>query len=179
MTQKKLSDLPERLSIVFPIWGLLDMNDGGVYHDLDRMMREIAERGFNCVRFEDGAGLIDFSGGRVNGKVPISEPFPGFSSGIRQTWNFGGNGECGLAARLLEACKAAKKYGIKLALSSWYYLHTYWYCHDEEKNRAMQRLRAENVLRAGRSRLVAQQGPSCRAQRHVSQTVLTPGRTFH
>lgn len=140
MLQKKLSDFPERLSIVFPIWGLMDMGDGGVYHNFDRMMRETAERGFNCIRFEDGAGLIDFSGGRVNGKVPIAEPFPGFSSVIRQSWNFGGDGECDLAARLAASCRAARKYGIRIVLSSWYYLHTCWYCHDEDRNRYLHSL---------------------------------------
>ena len=33
-----------------------------------------------------------------------------------------------------ELFKAAKKYGVHIILSSWYYLHTYWYCGDNALN---------------------------------------------
>ena len=46
--------LPERLAIAFPIWGLFDTGSGA-YHDLDRFVREHAERNFNCIRLEGGA----------------------------------------------------------------------------------------------------------------------------
>ncbi len=59
--------LPEKLAISFPIWCLLDTPGDGVYHDLERVVREHAERAFNCIRTEDGAGLIRFKNGQADG----------------------------------------------------------------------------------------------------------------
>ncbi|MDD5729348.1 MAG: hypothetical protein PHV59_12370, partial [Victivallales bacterium] len=61
----------QRLTIVFPIWGLHDTGSGGAYHDPDRFVRETAERKFNCIRLDDGAGLIHDANGRRRGPVPI------------------------------------------------------------------------------------------------------------
>lgn len=133
----KFMTLPKHLSINFPIWAIHDTPGNGAYHDLDKMVAETAERGFNCIRCEDGAGLIDFSVNPPNGVVPISEPYPGFTSTIRQSWCVGNGGPCNLLQRLLDLCKAAKKYNVYLILSSWYYLHTYWYCGDEELNKRL------------------------------------------
>lgn len=129
------SNLPRRLAISFPIWGIFDMPPGGAYHDVDRMMRETAERGYNCIRLEDGAGLIDFSGPTPNGRIRVQEPFRGFCGSIRQLWVMGGEGECDLVERLLAIAEAADRHGIYLILSSWYYLHTNWYFDNPAKNR--------------------------------------------
>ena len=123
-----------KYTISFPIWCIHDTPGNGAYHDLDAVVRESAERGFNCLRVDDGAGLIDFSSNPPNGVVPIQEPYPGFTRNIRQSWCVGNGGDCDLVARLLELFKAAKKYGVHIILSSWYYLHTYWYCGDNALN---------------------------------------------
>ena len=115
-----------KYTISFPIWCIHDTPGDGAYHDLDAVVRESAERGFNCLRVDDGAGLIDFSMNPPNGIVPIYEPYPGFTRNIRQSWCVGNGGDCDLVARLLELFKAAKKYDVHIILSSWYYLHTYW-----------------------------------------------------
>ena len=52
------NNLPNKLNISFPIWGLYDIDGKGFYADTDKMMREHEERGFNCIRFDDGAGLM-------------------------------------------------------------------------------------------------------------------------
>ena len=58
--------LPRRLTIPFPTFGLYDTPSGGVYHDVDRVVREHKERGFNCIRMDDGAALAkDLSGLRL------------------------------------------------------------------------------------------------------------------
>ncbi len=126
--------LPERLSIVFPIWMIEDTPPGGVYHDIDRCVREIAERGFNCIRCEDGAGLTHDAGGLRRQPVQINSPFPGFSRRIRQTDLTGDGGPCNLLERLFALFDAAEKYNVYVILSSWYYLHTYWYCGSEAVN---------------------------------------------
>lgn len=128
--------LPRRLAISFPIWALFDMAPGGAYHDPDRWIRETAERGFNCIRFDDGAGLIDFSGPVPNGKVRVRAPFgPTYSAPMRQLWVMGDEGECDLVERLLAIAEAADRHGVYLILSSWYYLHTNWYFDNPAKNR--------------------------------------------
>lgn len=124
--------LPKRLTISFPIWGLFDTNEGGEYHDFDKMVREHVERGFNCIRLESGAGLAHDLNGIPRGPIHIHAPF-GIYSDLRQTFCFGGDGECDVLKRLTDLCRACKKYGVFLILSSWYCLHTYWYA-DERIN---------------------------------------------
>ncbi len=129
--------LPEKLAISFPIWCLLDTPGDGVYHDLERVVREHAERAFNCIRTEDGAGLIRFRDGKADGKVLISEPVTGFSAPMRQTWCMGNGGICDLTERMLALFEAAAHHKMYVILSSWYYLHTVWYCGDEDLNRRL------------------------------------------
>lgn len=125
----------ERLAIAFPIWGIFDTSASGAYHDPEKMMAEHAERGFNCVRLEDGAGLMhDLSGAR-RGPAKLGSPFGEVGFVLRQQDVIGGDGYCDVRARLLALARAAKKNGIKLILSSWYYLHTYWWTREPELNR--------------------------------------------
>ena len=123
-----------KYTISFPIWCLHDTAPGGAYHDLDKVVRESVERGFNCLRVDDGAGLIDFSVQPPRGVVPIREPYTGFTRSIRQSWCVGDGGDCDLVARLLALFAAAKRHGVSIILSSWYYLHTCWYCGDNALN---------------------------------------------
>ncbi len=128
--------LPERLSILFPIWFLMDTPPGGAYRDIDRCVRETAERGFNCIRCESGAGLIFDRDGKPRGPVSLSLPFAGHTRGIRQMDSIGGGGECDLLERLFELFEAAKRHDVYVILSSWYFLHTFWFC-DEAVNREL------------------------------------------
>ncbi len=136
MTTRIPPHLPERLTIAFPIWLLHDTAPGGRYHDLDKVVREHVERGFNCIRFDDGAGLIHDGRGRLRGPATVSEPYPGFTRNIRQLWCTGPGGRCDPFERLIALLEAAKKYDCFVILSSWFYLHTFWYC-DEELNREL------------------------------------------
>lgn len=123
--------LPKRLTISFPIWGLFDTNDGGMYHNLDKMVREHVERGFNCIRLEGGAGLTHDLEGKPRGPIHIHAPFGIYSSGVRQLFCFGGDGYCDVLQRLTELCRVCQKYGVFVIISSWYCLHTYWYADNE------------------------------------------------
>ena len=129
-----LNKIPEKLSISFPIWALINTSPEGRYADMGRFVAEHAERGFNCIRFEDGAGLIHDRSGKLCRNIPIVEPYPGYTSNIRQSWNFGGEGSCDMFGRLVEMLEYAEKYDIYVILSSWYYLHTYWYFGNELRN---------------------------------------------
>ena len=126
--------LPKRLTISFPIWGLYDTESGGKYHDLDKMMREHKERGFNCIRLDDGAGLIHDRSGNLRGSVQLGPVFGPYDAKLRQWGAYGERGYCDVHARLIELFEAAKRHGIYIILSSWYYQHTLWIVKDHELN---------------------------------------------
>lgn len=128
--------LPERLTISFVIWGLFDTGNGP-YHDIDRMVREHVERGFNCIRMEDGAGLTHDIDGRRRGPVFLHTPFGPYQITRQNAFAYGEEGPCDVMERLIELCRACRKYGVCLILSSWYFLHTYWYL-DNALNRELQ-----------------------------------------
>ena len=116
--------LPKKLTISFPIWGLYATPDAPVYADPYRFMREHRERGFNCVRFDDGAGLSHDLNGKRRGPVSITPCYGTLDRKMRQF--LGGTGSVDTMQRLIDMCRAAKEYDTYLILSSWYYLHTYW-----------------------------------------------------
>lgn len=122
--------LPKRLTIGFSIWGLYNTSDGAAYDDLDRFVREHKERGFNCIRLDDGAGLMHDLDGNPRGEVDIMVNTIGrFTNQCRQFGNdvIGLGGKCDLHKHLIELFTAAKKYDVYIILSSWYFLHTYWF----------------------------------------------------
>ena len=121
--------LPKRLTIGFPNFGTFDTGSG-VYHDLDKIVKEYKERGFNCIRLETGAGLAHDLNGNPRGPIFLHEPFGKYSK-VRHLGCFGGEGYCDFRERLLSLCKACKKHGVYLILSSWYFLHTYWFVDNK------------------------------------------------
>ncbi len=125
------NNLPKRLTISFPLFLLFDTpGESAAYHDLDKIVKEHAERGFNCIRIDDGAGLCHDINGNRRGPVELMHHFGEFEKTLRQQHIFGDGGKCDLLSRLFELCEAAKKYDVYLILSSWYYLHTFWF-HPE------------------------------------------------
>ncbi len=127
------SHLPKRLTITFPIWGLYDTGNG-VYHDVDKMMREHKERGFNCIRLDDGAGLMHDRSGKPRGPIRWGHAFGPYDIKMRQFGACGEEGECDLLERLIDLFTAARKHNVFIILSSWYYLHTYWFLKNPEIN---------------------------------------------
>ena len=125
--------LPERLSLAFPLWALHDTPPGGAYHDPERLMTELEERSFNCIRVDDGRGLNRLVDGRLEGRTTLAEPFPGHSRTLRQLWCTGNGGGCDVVERLLALFEAASRHRVWVILSSWYYLHTYWYGGDRAR----------------------------------------------
>ncbi len=123
----------QKLSICFPIWLLHDTPSGGAYHDLKRCLQETAERGFNCIRFDDGAGILHTCGGTRRGAVVVRSPFQEYGKALRQLDCTGGEGKVDRLQRLLDTLEYAEQFGLSVILSSWYYLHTCWYC-DEDLN---------------------------------------------
>ena len=120
--------LPRRLTISFPLW-LLYATPGAYspYYDIDAVLRAHAERGFNCLRIDSGVGLIHDADGRRRPPFFVSDMFGEYEKLPRQQHVTGDGGPCDLLGRLIEVCTCARRYGIVLILSQWYYLHTYWF----------------------------------------------------
>ena len=121
--------LPKRLAISFWLWNYYSCaQEGDVYHDLEARFVELKERGFNCVRLDDGAGLCHAPDGRPRGPVAIKEPFPGHSHLIRQLSCKGG--VCDVLKRLIALFEIARRHDVHVILSSWFYLHTFWFVDE-------------------------------------------------
>ena len=118
----------KKLATAFWIWGIF----GEIYGDFDNAMAELKERGFNCIRLEDGAGLMCSLDGTPRGDVSIHKPFGEYDRDIRQF--IVKDGVINIRKRLLELFSAAEKHDIQIILSSWYYLHTNWFLGDEINN---------------------------------------------
>jgi hypothetical protein len=116
----------DRLTISFWIWALWDTGTNGFFNDLDLRMTELVERGFNCIRVEGGAGITHDAKGNPRGELEFFAVVPGHGHFTRQMEHMTG-GRVDLLKRLIELCTVAKRHNVKVILSSWYYLHTFWF----------------------------------------------------
>ena len=122
------SHLPQRLTISFPLWLIYGTKgEYSPYYDIEKVLREHAERGFNCIRIDSGAGLVHDLDGNRRGPFEVADMFGEYERVPRQQQIVGDGGPCDLLGRLIETLKVAKRYGIYVILSQWYYLHTYWF----------------------------------------------------
>lgn len=116
----------ERLAISFWIWALWDTGPHGFFNDLELRITELVERGFNCIRIEGGAGITHDAAGKSRGELTFYPAVPGHAHFTRQMEHMTG-GRVDLMQRLIELCTVAKRHQVKVILSSWYYLHTFWF----------------------------------------------------
>lgn len=132
--------LPEHLarpmSISFWLWNYFyGIKEGEYFHDLEKCFVELKERGFNTVRVDSGAGLCHDAAGKRRGEISLHEPFPGFSTlrqiDMRTDMATQGGCRCDVMEKVIELFKLAEKYDVKVILSSWFYLHTFWFVEDD------------------------------------------------
>jgi hypothetical protein len=116
----------ERLAISFWIWALWDTGPNRIVNDFEVRVAEAVERGFNCLRIEGGAGITHDAEGRPRGELEFYPVLPGHDLLTRGQQHMTG-GRVDLLKRLIELCAVAKRHNVKLILSSWYYLHTFWF----------------------------------------------------
>ena len=125
---KRFSELPKRLTVSFPLWLIYGTKGGfSPYYDIDRAVREHAERGFNCMRIDGGAGLIHDQNGEPREPFVMTDIFGEYERIPRQQHMIGNGGVADLLQRLIKTLECCKKYGVYVILSQWYYLHTYWF----------------------------------------------------
>lgn len=116
----------DKLTICFNPWLIFHKND-----DYDSVISEIAERGFNCIRFDDGAGLLWDENGNARTDVLISSPFGKFTEYTTYR-TMVDKARLNLLDRFLKVCRSAKKHNVKVILSSWFFLHTNWFCEEKD-----------------------------------------------
>ena len=98
-------NLPTRLTISFPLWAIYKTpGKNSLYDDLDRLVFEHKERGFNCIRVDDGAGFIHDLHGIKRGKTEIrTDVFGKYSLVMRQQGDiYGDGGSCDLLVNLID-----------------------------------------------------------------------------
>jgi len=118
------------LTISFAIWALYAQEPGEVFGDCDAAMRGLKERGFNCIRMDDGAGLYAAPDGTPRGPVAIHPPFGKFTGDIRQSNAFTTPRTVEPRKNLVRICRAADRHGVKVILSSWFFIHTNWFVDE-------------------------------------------------
>jgi len=74
---------------------------------------------------------------------------PGQAHFTRQMEHMVG-GRVDLLRRLIELCAIAQKLGVKVILSSWYYLHTFWFTEDQLTAELLGLPREERFMRFAR-----------------------------
>jgi hypothetical protein len=116
----------KRLAISFWIWGLWNTGPNCIANDLEVRVAEAVDRGYNCLRIEGGAGITHDAKGRPRGELEFYPVLPGHDLYTRGQQHMTG-GRVDLLNRLIELCTVAKSYNVKVILSSWYYLHTFWF----------------------------------------------------
>ncbi len=159
----------ERLAISFWNFGLLSTGPNSIFHDLEARMAETVQRGFNCIRTECGTGITHDAEGRPRGDLEFYPVLPGHDHFTRELQHVRG-GRVDLLKRLIELCTVAKRHNVKLILSSWYYLHTFWFT-DKKLTAELMGLPLENrfmVFARGLDRILEEL-----RQRGLADTIAT------
>ncbi len=136
----------QKLTMSFSIWGLFETGEGSYYHDWDSLMKEYVDRGFNCIRLESGQGLLNDVNGNPIDELEIHPIFGKFSKYGRQMNAVLKNGTINFRKRLLELFKAADKYDVKIVLSSWFVIHTYWFFKESVTKPVFQLSMEEKII---------------------------------
>ncbi len=127
--------LSEKMTISFWLWNYFyGIKKGEYFHDLEQCFVELKERGFNTIRVDSGAGLCHTADGEPRGQIRLHEPFPGYST-LRQMdqrtdMATKGGCQCNVLDKVVELFELARKYDVRVILSSWFYLHTFWFVED-------------------------------------------------
>lgn len=118
-----------KLTICYNAWMIYSKND-----DYDNLVGQITERGFNCIRIDDGAGLLWDKDGNARSDVLIRNPFGKYARFT--SYNvIVDKKRLNLLERFLRVCASAKKHNVRLILSSWFFLHTNWFLEESENER--------------------------------------------
>lgn len=134
--------LPRKLTISFWLWQYFHAaQEGDFLCDLPAAFVQLKERGFNTIRVDTGIGLCFGPDGKPRGEIALRAPFGAYGSIIRQ-FN-GKGGRIDVRKKLIELFELAQEHDVYVILSSWLYLHTFWFMdnrlQDEIHSRSPER----------------------------------------
>ena len=139
--------LPKKLSIGMFIWNWVTMaTPGEPYHDLEKAVAGLPERGFNAVRVEAGLNWCFQMDGRPRGEMEFGPWIPGYRDNLTSV-NVRGGGRHDVLKRLTLLMELAKRYGVYVILTSWEYQDSSWLVADPK-------IRAEVMAVAQNQRLM-------------------------
>ena len=122
--------LPQKLSIGMFIWDWITMaTPGEPYHDLERVMVGLRQRGFNAVRAETGLNWCYTAEGKPRGEVEFCPWIAGHSDNLSSV-NAKGGGRHDVLKRVVHLMELAKKHGVFVILTSWEYQDSSWFVAD-------------------------------------------------
>jgi nicotinamidase-related amidase len=122
--------LPQKLSIGMFIWDWITMaTPGEPYHDLERVMVGLRERGFNAVRADAGLNWCFTADEKPRGEVEFCPWIRGYSDNLSSV-NAKGGGRHDVLKRVVHLMELAKKHGIYVILTSWEYQDSSWFVAD-------------------------------------------------
>ena len=112
------------------IWDWITMaTPGEPYHDLERVMAGLRERGFNAVRAETGLNWCFTADGKPRGEMEFCPWIPGYSDNLTSV-NAKGGGRHDVLKRVVHLMELAKKHGVYVILTSWEYQDSSWFVAD-------------------------------------------------
>ncbi len=117
---------PNRLTICYNAWMMF--SESTDYH---KSILEVKERGFNCIRLEDFAGMLWDADGNERRDLKIHAPF-GHYTKYTTYKTLMISGTINPLERLLAFCRAAQELEMKIIPSSWFFLHTNWFLEEED-----------------------------------------------
>lgn len=117
---------PNRITICYNAWMMF--SESTDYH---KSILEVKERGFNCIRLEDFAGMLWDADGNERRDLKIHAPF-GHYTKYTTYKTLMISGTINPLERLLAFCRAAQELDMKIIPSSWFFLHTNWFLEEED-----------------------------------------------
>ena len=122
--------LPKKLSIGMFIWNWVTMaTPGEPYHDLEKAVAGLPERGFNAVRVEAGLNWCFRTDGQPRGEMEFGQWIPGYRDNLTSV-NARGGGRHDVLKRVTRLMEMAKRNGVYVILTSWEYQDSSWLVAD-------------------------------------------------
>ena len=122
--------LPKRLSIGMFIWNWVTMaTPGEPYHDLEKAVAGLPERGFNAVRVEAGLNWCFRMDGQPRGEMEFGPWIAGYRDNLTSA-NDRGGGRHDVLKRVTRLMELAKQHGVYVILTSWEYQDSSWLVAD-------------------------------------------------
>ncbi|MGA2621615.1 MAG: cellulase-like family protein [Thermoguttaceae bacterium] len=124
--------LPKKLSIGMFIWNWVAMGTPGEpYHDLEKAVAGLPERGFNAVRVEAGLNWCFRMDGQPRGEMEFGPWIAGYRDNLTSV-NARGGGRYDVLKRLTRLMELARRHGVYVILTSWEYQDSSWLVADPQ-----------------------------------------------